>query len=331
MENKNRDGGNMQDTMVFNEVISNIGLQGIPLIGRSYTWSTMQQDPLLEQLDWCFTSSTWISICPNTLMLPLARTTSDNTPCMIQIGTSIPKAKVFRFENFWIDQLGFLDIVQAVWQSEFKSICSATKLSAKFKFLRRMLRRWAQNLSNLKKQIQVCNEVVLILDKLEENRRHFCAEKNFRNILKGHITKLLQFQKEYWRQRYTIRWTKLGDQSTKIFHAAATERYRINTITSIDTNDGRTLTAHADKASFIWEEYRSRLSCSNHTQMVFNIQELIQEQDLQNITTPFTKEDIDDVIKEMPSDKAPGPDGFSGTFIKKMLAYHQRRFLQPMF
>jgi hypothetical protein len=270
----------MQDIMVFNEVISNIGLQEIPLKGRSYTWSNMQQDPLLEQLDWCFTSSSWISIYPNTLMLPLARTTSDHTPCMIQIGTSIPKVKVFRFENFWIDQPGFLNIVQAVWQSEFKSTCSATKLSTKFKLLRRMLRRWAQNLSNLKKQIQVCNEVVLILDKLEENRRLFCAKKNFRNILKGHITKLLQCQKEYWRRRYTVRWTKLRDQSIIFFHAAATERYRINTITSIDTNDGRTLTAHADKASFIWEEYRSRLPCSNHTQMVFNLQQLIQEQDL---------------------------------------------------
>jgi hypothetical protein len=284
----------------------------------------MQQNPLLEQLDWCFTSSSWISIYPNTLMLPLARTTSDHIPCMIQIGTSNPKAKVFRFENFSIDQPGFLDIIP-------KATCSATKLSAKFKLLRRILRRWAQNLSNLKKQIQACNEVVLILDKLEENRRLFCAEKNFRDILKGHITKLLQFQKEYWRQRYTVRWTKLGDQSTKFFHAAATERYRINTITSIDTNDGRTLTAHADKAYFIWEEYRSRLSCSNRTQMVFNLQELIQEQDFQNITTPFTKEDIDDVVKELPADKAPGPDGFSGTFIKKMLAYHQRRLLQPMF
>jgi G3E family GTPase len=157
------------------------------------------------------------------------------------------------------------------------------------------------------------------------------CRKEFQKHPEGTHHQTSTISKEYWRQRYTIRWTKLGDQSTKIFHAAATERYRINTITSIDTNDGRTLTAHADKASFIWEEYRSRLSCSNHTQMVFNLQELIQEQDLQNITTPFTKEDIDDVIKEMPSDKAPGPDGFSGTFIKKMLAYHQRRFLQPMF
>jgi hypothetical protein len=41
MENRNRDGGNMQDIMVFNEVISNIGLQEIPLKGRSYTGSNM--------------------------------------------------------------------------------------------------------------------------------------------------------------------------------------------------------------------------------------------------------------------------------------------------
>jgi hypothetical protein len=138
----------------------------------------------LEQLDWCFTSSSWISIYPNTLMLPLARTTSDHTPCMIQIGTSIPKDKVFRFENFWIDQPGFLDIVQVVWQSEFKSTCSATKLSTKFKLLRRMLRRWAQNLSNLKKKIQVCNEVVLILDKLRKQKTLLCR-KEFQKHPKG--------------------------------------------------------------------------------------------------------------------------------------------------
>jgi len=43
----------------------------------------------------------------------------------------------------------------------------------------------------------------------------------------------LKHQKDYWKKRYTIRWTKFGDESTKFFHAAATERYRINTITSL--------------------------------------------------------------------------------------------------
>jgi exonuclease III len=52
MENRNRNGGNIHDIVVFNEIISNLGLQEIPLKGRNYTWSNMQQDPLLEQLDW---------------------------------------------------------------------------------------------------------------------------------------------------------------------------------------------------------------------------------------------------------------------------------------
>jgi hypothetical protein len=50
LENR-RAGGNTQDILLFNEVISNIGFQEIPLKGRSYTWSNMQQEPLLEQLD----------------------------------------------------------------------------------------------------------------------------------------------------------------------------------------------------------------------------------------------------------------------------------------
>lgn len=37
---------------------------------------------------------------------------------------------------------------------------------------------------------------------------------------------------------------------------------------------------------------------------------------LDSLTVPFTTEEIDAVIKEMPSDRAPGPDGFSGIFLK---------------
>jgi hypothetical protein len=37
MENRNREGGNMHDIMIFNEVISNLALQEIPLKGRNYT------------------------------------------------------------------------------------------------------------------------------------------------------------------------------------------------------------------------------------------------------------------------------------------------------
>lgn len=49
--NRNREGGNINDMMVFNETISSLGLLEIPLKGRAFTWSNMQGAPLLEKLD----------------------------------------------------------------------------------------------------------------------------------------------------------------------------------------------------------------------------------------------------------------------------------------
>jgi hypothetical protein len=51
--------------------------------------------------------------------------------------------------------------------------------------------------------------------------------------------------------------------------------------------------------------------------MKFNLQQLVHSHDLQSIEEPFTKEDIDKVIKAMPNDKATGLDGFNGLFLKK--------------
>jgi hypothetical protein len=187
MENRNRGGANLQDIMTFNQIISNLGLQEILLKGKNYTLSNMQEQPLLEQLDWCFTSANWILDYPNTLMFPLARTTSDHTPCVVQIRTSIPKAQIFRFENFWVDQPGFTEVVQMVWNSKVRANNSASRVSAKFKLLRRVLKRWAKGLSQIKNQIQECNLVVSIMDKLEENRPLYLQERNFRVIIKKHV------------------------------------------------------------------------------------------------------------------------------------------------
>jgi hypothetical protein len=37
---------------------------------------------------------------------------------------------------------------------------------------------------------------------------------------------------------------------------------------------------------------------------------------LEELSAPFTKEEIDEVVKHMSPDKAPGPDGFTGLFLK---------------
>lgn len=81
----------------------------------------MQQNPLLEQLDWFFTSVNWTTSYPNTMVLPLAKITSDHIPCKVMIGTNIPKSNLFRFENFCPEHSGFYEAVHNGWNKSVRN------------------------------------------------------------------------------------------------------------------------------------------------------------------------------------------------------------------
>jgi hypothetical protein len=99
-------------------------------------------------LDWFFTSADWISHYPNSVVLPLANTASDHVPCVVNIDTVIPKANIFRFENFWVNQPGFMDCVQSAWSQPSKKSYSSAIIAGKLKSLRYSLKKWHLSLSN---------------------------------------------------------------------------------------------------------------------------------------------------------------------------------------
>lgn len=94
----------------------------------------MQTNPLLEQLDWFFTSVDWTTQYPNTIVKPLAKYIYDHTPCVVNIQTSIPRATIFRFENFWAEHPGFSEVVDFAWNTNCQSQNSATGITTKFNF-----------------------------------------------------------------------------------------------------------------------------------------------------------------------------------------------------
>jgi hypothetical protein len=196
-QNKNRPGGNVNDMFLFNELIDHLGLLELPLKGRAFTWSNMQQNPLLEQLDWFFTTHNWITAYPNTTVTAMAKPTSDHVPCLVSVDTVIPKAKLFHFENYWVNQPGFFDCVKMVWSRPTKSYSSSGILAEKFKALRSELNRWKMSLSKIKNLIHNCNLVILFFDELEEERSLFLHEANFRRIVKLHLENLLRIQYQY--------------------------------------------------------------------------------------------------------------------------------------
>lgn len=97
----------------------------------------------------------------------------------------------------------------------------------------------------------------------------------------------------------------------------ATISYRKNVITQLKDNSGNLVYDPATKAALIWSAFKNRMGVSSVPTMLFYLTSLITPQDLESLALPFTHEEIDLVIKSMPIDKATGPDGFNGMFIKK--------------
>ena len=89
---------------------------------------------------------------PNTMALPLSRPISDHIPCVIKIGTLIPRGKKITFENYWIEHSDFKHIVANAWNIPLGFTDSAKCINAKLKNLRRALKNWAKDLSCLKRE-----------------------------------------------------------------------------------------------------------------------------------------------------------------------------------
>ena len=78
------------------------------------------------------------------------------------------------------------------------------------------------------------------------------------------------------------------------------------------------MTDHQEMAGLLWSCYTDRMRSREDINMQFDLPNLLQRvEGLGDLSKPFTTQEMDDIIKYMPADKAPGPDGFNGFFLKK--------------
>jgi hypothetical protein len=85
-------------------------------------------------------------------------------------------------------------------------------------------------------------------------------------------------------------------------------------------NDLEEILDHDGKASILWKAFKDRMGNLDNPQMLFNLEEIYdqngKEEDLQALEIPFIDKEIEDVVKSLPNEKSPGPDGFNNEFIK---------------
>jgi hypothetical protein len=210
-----------------------------------------------------------------------------------------------------------MDFVSLHWNNSPVFGNAAKNLASKFKHIRAGLKNWSKQLSNLNKLIYNCRWVLSLLDGLEDQRNLSRMELNFRNLVKQHLSSLLESKRVYWKQRNTLRLVKLADENTEFFHSFATISHKRNFIVSLTSTDGDSITNHEQKANLIWSSFKDRMGASDFKNISYDLSSLLVPQNLSEIDSDFSQEEIDLVIKTLLDSHAPGPDGFNGLFIKK--------------
>lgn len=118
---------------------------------------------------------------------------------------------------------------------------------------------------------------------------------------------IMSWQKAYWKQRGEIKWVTLGSENSQFFHYVATIQHRNNNIASLVLLYlPMRLTQHY---CLILKE---RLGQTDHFDIPPGFLNLLQSHaKLAFLEDLFSHDEIDAIIKDLPSNKSPGPDGFN--------------------
>ncbi len=115
-------------------------------------------------------------------------------------------------------------------------------------------------------------------------------------------------------------WLKEGDGNTNFFHAMANGRSRTNHIGVIE-DERRRLDRENDKSVYFYNKFKERFASDNNIRSALgDWSDLFSDRaflSLDNLTVPFSTEEIKKATFQLSGDKAPGPAGFSLVFFQK--------------
>ncbi|RVW30380.1 Transposon TX1 uncharacterized 149 kDa protein [Vitis vinifera] len=102
----------------FSEVLDELALRDMPLQGGPYTWSGGLNGQSWSRLDHFLISEDWENHFSGVSQCTLPRPVSDHYPILLD-GGGVRRGPIpFRFENMWLKEEGFKELLRGWWQDE---------------------------------------------------------------------------------------------------------------------------------------------------------------------------------------------------------------------
>lgn len=303
---------NLGTMLQFNNLIQDLNLFDIPLLGRTFTWSNGRPRLTFSKLDWVLISNHWNALGASFKLSDAPQTVSDHAPIMLHMQPHIaPVKRTFKFETYWLKHSDIRAVIQEAWSATIRSP-NPKRLHQKVRLTQRKLTVWAAEVYGKKDTyLRRSKWVVQQLDHAQEVRQLTQGEFLLRIVIRAHIFNLSSIVEEKWRQRSGARWLKLGDNNTKYFHAVANGRKNANNITLFDEQSGEPISSN-NLEQVIFDHFNSVLGTTQADRVPFDLTGKVGPQrsaELKSLDEDITEVEIKRVVHSLPRGKASGPDG----------------------
>ncbi|XP_039137390.1 uncharacterized protein LOC120274917 [Dioscorea cayenensis subsp. rotundata] len=313
MEDKLGGERNLGDIRKANDFLQAMSLLEPPMMGRRFTWTNGQSDPIWVKLDRFLISSEWTMIFLKIIQNCLPRVGSDHVPIRLEMGKIVTNPRPFRFELAWTTTEGFQELISQWWNSTTPVGCGAFIMAKKVSSLREQLRHWAKfSFGSIKlKKLELLQEIDK-LDVMKESRCLTPQEVHQEHTLREKLGDTLKQEELYWKQRSRLNWLKEGDENTKFFHATANGRKNRNFINSLQLV-GREISQPREIGKLFVDMFHQQFGSGRTSRYKIDLHALLEHKrqvDMAALEVPFTIEEVRLAVFELGGDKAPGPDGF---------------------
>ena len=258
---------------------------------------------------------------------------SDHWPVSMEwdIAQGNPR-RPFRFEKFWLMQPGFGDTLRQWWQEmePGRGTCMYN-FQQKLKTLKGRIKCWNKDsFGDIFKEKQQLD--LRIKDVQLEMHRvgHTTDLKSQEWTLLQELNLKEKQEEALYQQKSRNHWLRDGDRNTKFFHRAAIQHRQNNHISRLKRADGSVARTQPELEATLTDHFAELLEEPDvdrrqaQAKVFGHIPRLITPEHNHILMSPITMMELEDAVKQMAKDTAPGPDGFMTHFYRRCWETTQR-------
>ncbi|MCH86446.1 hypothetical protein A2U01_0007303, partial [Trifolium medium] len=304
----------------FRERINACNLMDLGSVGAKFTWRGPIYhggQRIYERLDRALSNDKWRIQFPDGFVKVLPRVDfSDHHPLLIEtIGTKNNAApKQFRFESAWLLDESYQDVLKRNWKHDLKVVENLASLQNDFK-------RW--KLFTIDQVIMKKKEIMARLGGIQNSLHNGTQHGGLwqlENKLQTELSEILKKEELMWFQRSRAKWLIDGDRNTRYYHLKTISRRRRNNIVMLKNDQGDWIEDNIQLQELVNNYYKQlfklNVQDTRWQQTMITFPELNSEE-IENLGSEITNDEVKGAVFEMSPWKSPGPDGFPAGFYQQ--------------